>query len=203
MPQVSFGTRLRALRKERGLTQEELANQTGLSKNGISMIERDENSPSVATLKTLATALKIKVSYFFEDDQQTNVIHLKVTDNSPSLTKNGLTIRKLGHRLKGQQIEPCLVNLEAHSKNDEPIAVHSGHEFVYCLRGTVEYEVDNNVYLLEPGDVLLFEATLPHRWRNPTSEKAEILLILQTPDEETHESIRRHFAGYPSLPHLE
>lgn len=181
MPQVSFGTKLRALRKKRGLIQEELANQAGLFKNGISMIERDEISPSVATLQSLADALKVKVSNFFEDDEQTNVIHLKVTDNSP--------------------FEPCFVVLEAHSKSDEPVAAHAGHEFVYCLRGAVEYEVDNNVYLLEPGDILLFEATLSHRWRNPTSEKAEILLILQTPGEETHESIRRHFAGYPSLPH--
>jgi transcriptional regulator with XRE-family HTH domain len=178
MPQISFGSKLRALRKERGLTQEELANQAGLSKNGISMIERDENSPSVATLQNLATALKLKVSYFFEDDSQTNIIHLKTTDRCPSLINNGLTIRKLGHRLKGQQIEPCLVALEAHSKSGEQVAVHSGHEFVYCLQGAVEYEVDNDVYLLEQGDVLLFEATLPHRWRNPTSEKAKILLIL-------------------------
>jgi quercetin dioxygenase-like cupin family protein len=79
--------------------------------------------------------------------------------------------------------------------------MHSGHEFVYCVRGRVEYEIDGEVYLSSEGDFLLFEAQLPHHWRDPTEEKAKLLLILQTPNE-SDESVGRHFSSYPSLTHI-
>ena len=68
MPDVnlSLGARLRGLRKERALSQRELADLAELSPNAISLIERDEISPSVATLQRLAAALGVKMSYFFE-----------------------------------------------------------------------------------------------------------------------------------------
>ena len=57
----SLGARLRNLRKERKLTQRELAIQASISVNAVSLIERNEISPSVATLQSLATALKVKI----------------------------------------------------------------------------------------------------------------------------------------------
>jgi transcriptional regulator with XRE-family HTH domain len=199
--EFSLGTRLRDLRKERKLTQRDLACNAGISVNAISLIERDEISPSVATLQSLAAALKIKMSYFFDDNAQTNVTHLRA-DKRPSITSNGITIESVGRHLSGQQIEPFFIGLAPHSTSGKQQVAHSGHEFVYCLSGMVEYEVEGQKYLLEPGDVLLFEAVLPHHWQNPTSEKSELLIILQT-SEETSEPIRRHFPNHPSLGHLE
>jgi quercetin dioxygenase-like cupin family protein len=57
--------------------------------------------------------------------------------------------------------------------------VHVGHELVYCLQGELEYTVEGQVLSLAAGDSLLFEAQLPHRWRNPGSEPAVFLLIFQ------------------------
>ena len=199
--EFSLGIRLRELRKERKLTQRNLADNAGISVNAISLIERDEISPSVSTLQSLATALKIKISYFFDDKAQTNVTHLKA-DKRPSISSNGITIESVGKRLPGQQIEPFFITLAPHATSGKQQVAHTGHEFVYCLYGQVEYEVENQKYLLEPGDTLLFEAVLPHYWQNPTAKKAGLLVILQT-SEETSEPVRRHFPGHPSLAHLE
>ncbi len=196
----SLGSKLRILRKERKLTQRELACRAGVSVNAISLIERDEISPSVATLQSLAAACNVKASYFFDDNVQTNVIHLKA-DKRPSISISGVRLEGIGKRLQGQQFECFLITLDAHSNCGEPV-VHSGHEFIYCLRGTAEYTVDHNKYLLETGDILLFEATLPHGWRNPTEEKVGLLLILQSSDEPS-EPVRGHFPSYPSLTHIE
>lgn len=196
----SLGSRLRILRKERYLTQRQLATQAGISVNAVSLIERNEISPSVSTLQSLATALNVKLGFFFDEDEQAKVIHVKASDRS-SLTSRGVTITGLGQRFDEQQIEPFLVKLAPHADCGEQVVLHSGHEFVYCLRGAVEYEVDKNIYLLETGDILLFEATLPHRWQNPTDEQAEMLLVLQAP-EGASDTTRRHFPGYPSLTHL-
>lgn len=198
--EFSLGSRLRTLRKERDLTQRGLASRAGISANAVSLIERGEISPSVATLQRLATSLNVKMSYFFDEDVQTNVMHIKA-DARPSLTSKGVTIESIGKRLRGQELEPFFIALAPGSESGKRQVMHSGHEFVYCLRGTVEYEIDGNVYLLKEGDFLLLEADLPHHWRNPTGEKAELLLILQTPNESS-ESVRRHFSSYPSLTHI-
>ena len=198
---LSLGTKLRGLRKERDLSQRDLANQSGVSANAISLIERNEISPSVATLQRLATALSVRISYFFEgNDGQANVIHLKA-DEQPSFTSRGVTISGLGRRLREQEVEPFHISLSPGAASGLRPVIHSGHEIVCCLKGMVEYEIDNIVYLLEKGDFLLFEAELPHFWRNPTAEDAEILLVLQTPNEST-ESVRRHFSNHPSITHF-
>lgn len=62
---ISLGDRLRQLRAERRLSQRDLAQLAGISTNSISLIEREEISPSVSTLQSLARALNVKVSYFF------------------------------------------------------------------------------------------------------------------------------------------
>ena len=73
----SVGKKLRKIREERGFSQRELAQLAGISTNAISLIERDENSPSVATLQNLATALNVKMSYFFDDHVPVQVLHVK------------------------------------------------------------------------------------------------------------------------------
>jgi transcriptional regulator with XRE-family HTH domain len=196
----SVGSRLRAVRKERGLTQKELSGRAGVSSNAISLIERGEISPSVATLQNLAGALNVKMSYFFDEDVQTSVLHVKAGER-PALESKGVTIESIGKRLHGQEMQPFFVSLAPASESGNRQVIHSGHEFVYCVRGTVEYEIDGDRYMLKEGDFLLFEAQLPHHWHNPTDVTGELLLILQT-SEGSNESVRRHFSTYPSLTHV-
>ena len=57
---------LKRLRRERGLSQEELADLAGLNRNYVGMIERQENAASVDTLEALAEALEIKAEQLLE-----------------------------------------------------------------------------------------------------------------------------------------
>jgi transcriptional regulator with XRE-family HTH domain len=196
----SLGGKLRAIRDERGLSQRELAQRSGLSANAISLIERDENSPSVATLQSLATALQIKISYFFDIDETQQVLHVKANAR-PSIASYGVRIEGIGKELNRQEIEPFRITLDPQSESGNRQVVHTGHEFVYCLEGQIEYIIDGTIYSLEKGDFLLFEAQLPHIWRNVSDQEAQFLLILQTPGE-SNEPVQRHFPRYPSLTHL-
>jgi transcriptional regulator with XRE-family HTH domain len=203
MPDISFslGARLRGVRKERALSQRELADLADLSPNAISLIERDEISPSVATLQRLAAALGVKMSYFFESATVARILHFR-PNQRPVIRGAGLTIEGLGARLDGQQIEPFFITLASHADMGAGQVVHTGHEFVCCLAGRVRYEIDGGAYLLEPGDFLLFEANLPHRWGNPGDDDARLLLVLQEPND-VREPARRHFSDHPSVTYLE
>jgi len=197
---ISVGAKLRAIRSERGLSQRELAQRAGVSANAISLIERDENSPSVATLQSLASALQIKMSYFFEHEETRQVLHVKANER-PSISSKGVRIEGIGGELSRQEMEPFRITLAPHSESGDRQVVHTGHEFVYCLNGRVEYIIDGRIYKLEAGDFLMFEAHLPHVWRNLTDQQAEFLLVLQTPGD-SDEPVQRHFFSYPSLTHL-
>ena len=196
----SVGNKLRTVREERGLSQRELAQRAGISTNAISLIERDENSPSVSTLQSLAAALNVKMSYFFDDQEPTQILHVKA-QNRPVISSKGVQIEGLGGKLNYQEMEPFLVSLKPDSGSGERQVVHTGHELVYCLSGKVEYLIDGQIYSLEVGDVLLFEAQLPHLWRNVTDEDATLLLVLQATGQ-TDQSVERHFSDYPSLRHI-
>jgi transcriptional regulator with XRE-family HTH domain len=200
MEKFTVGTKLHSAREERGLSQRELARLAGLSTNAISLIERDENSPSVSTLQSLATALNIKMSYFFDDHEPTAILHVK-GDERPAIVSKGLRIEGLGGKLNRQEMDPFLVTLEPHSESGLRQVVHTGHELVYCISGMVEYLIDGKIYLLESGDLLLFEAHLPHIWRNTTEEQAVILLVLQASGL-AGEPVERHFSDYPSVVHI-
>lgn len=196
----SLGAKLRYIRDERGYSQRELAEKAGISTNAVSLIERDESSPSVATLQALAAALAVKMSYFFEDDGPEHVLHVKAGAR-PTIMGKGVQIEALGRELERQELEPFVIILEPRSGSGDRQVVHTGHELVYCLSGQVEYIIDGELYLISEGDFLLFEAHLPHIWRNTSDAEARFLLVLQTPGQ-SPEPVQRHFPGHPSITHI-
>lgn len=197
----SLGEKLRQLRNERNISQRDLARLAELSPNSISLIERNETSPSVATLQSLATALNIHMSYFFEEETPTSALHIE-PGLRPKITSEGVTIEGVGKTLPSQELEPFLIMLEPKAgSGGERQVVHTGHEFVYCLQGKVEYVIDGKVYLVKAGDMLIFEATLPHLWRNPFDNEAKFVLVLQTPNA-SREPVQRHFSSHPSVKHI-
>jgi transcriptional regulator with XRE-family HTH domain len=197
----SLGEKLRQLRGERNISQRDLAKIAGLSPNSVSLIERDETSPSVATLQSLASALNIRMSYFFEEETPSSVLLIK-SGGRPKVESNGVIIEGMGKTLPFQELEPFAITLEPKAGiGGERQVVHSGHEFVYCLQGKVEYVIDGKVYLMETGDILIFEATLPHLWRNPFDADAKFILVLQTPNA-SREPVQKHFSSHPSVNHI-
>lgn len=197
----SLGDKLRQLRDERNISQRDLAKLAGLSPNSISLIERDETSPSVATLQSLAAALNVRMSYFFEEKTHSSILHIKA-GMRPVVSSGGVDIEGMGRNMPNQELEPFIVTLQPRAgSGGERQVVHLGHEFVYCLQGRIEYLIDGAVYLLEAGDILIFEATLPHLWRNPYDEVAKLILVLQTSNA-SREPVQRHFLDHPSINHM-
>ena len=175
-PDVGRGLRL--LREQRGLTLRTLAQRSGLSVNAVSLIERGQTSPTVASLHRLATALGVRIADFFGSRDEESVVFVPADSRRQTRTQ-GTVIESLGAGLIGQRVEPFVITLQPGSGSGaEPIA-HGGQEFALGLRGQVAYTVNGRAYLLKPGDALLFDASLPHAWRNSREEEASLLLVLE------------------------
>ena len=123
--EFSIGKKLRMLRVERDLSQRELANLASISPNSISLIERNEISPSVSTLQNLSAALGIKVSFFFDNEITEKVLFVKVEDR-PVISGNGVKIAGVGRHIIGQSVEPFHITLEPKAVSGERQVVNIG-----------------------------------------------------------------------------
>jgi transcriptional regulator with XRE-family HTH domain len=189
---INVGQRLRELRAERSLSIRALAEQSGLNVNTLSLIENGKTSPSVSTLQQVAAALAVPINAFFEIEivPQT-VVYQKARDRKTGAFAHG-TLADLGTGFTRSGLEPFVVTLEPLADSGDTPIVHTGLEFVFCLEGCLRYEVDRQVFTLEPGDSLLFEAHLPHRWHNAGESPSRSLLLLCPTDERDHPD-ERHF----------
>lgn len=172
------GARLRELREQRGLSLRALAERCQVSANTVSLIERGVSSPSVDTLQRLATGLSVPITAFFETGQPPARVVLTTSAGRMRSRSPGMTIEHLGSGLPEHAFASFLITMDPGTHTNMTPIEHSGAEWVYCLEGRVEYEVDGEDYPLAPGDSLLLDASLPHLWRNSGPEQVRMILIL-------------------------
>lgn len=175
---VNIGERLRELREARNISMRALAARSGLSANALSMIERNRASPSVSTLYKLAEALGISITSFFGANQERQqLVFLKADARSRVSFTRGVFEGLGGEQFVGR-VEPFMLTLENSANSGPRSMTHTGHEFVFCLRGELEYQVERQIFQLEAGDSLLFAAHLKHKWRNPGKNVATAIIII-------------------------
>ncbi len=175
---VDVASSLRELREARGISMRTLATKSGLSANALSMIERGKTSPSVSTLYKLADALGVSITAFFgAETEKKQVVFLKSDERTRISFTRGVFEALGGEQFSGR-VEPFMLTLESGSSSGPHNMVHTGHEFVFCLRGQLEYYVEKQVFLLSAGDSLLFASKLQHRWKNPSRNVTNALIII-------------------------
>jgi transcriptional regulator with XRE-family HTH domain len=189
---IDVGQRLREVRMGRGLSIRSLAEQTSLNVNTLSLIENGHTSPSVSTLQVIAQTLQIPLSTFFETNHDDNKVVYQLSGKRPHATFTHGTMEDLGAGMTRFGAEPLIITLKPKADSGKTPIVHTGREFVYCLEGQITYHVDDQVYQLEQGDSLMFEAYLPHRWRNDNNSASRMLLVL-CPLDERDQPTERHF----------
>lgn len=175
---IDVGARLKKLRQERGLSIRALARASELSANAISVIERGRSSPSVSTLYKITGALGIPItSIFLLEGTRKDIVLCKHNSRTRIPLPRGLWEGLGGEDFSGR-VEAFMITLEAGASSGPHPLKHSGHEFVFCLRGNLEYQVDQETFHLETGDSLLFVADLGHFWRNPGSSVTNALILI-------------------------
>jgi transcriptional regulator with XRE-family HTH domain len=190
--EVDVGQCVRTVREESGLSLRALAEKSGLSANTLSLIENGKSSPSVSTLQKISAALQVPIVAFFLPNQAgQKVIYTRTGCRKQAVFERGI-LEDLGSGLSDGALEPFIVTLEPQANSGPDPITHTGYEFVFCLAGRIAYVVENQRYLLEPGDSLFFESHLPHCWQNLSDQPAKKILIL-CPTSDYDHPIGRHF----------
>jgi transcriptional regulator with XRE-family HTH domain len=180
MPELSLGRRLRALRSARNLSMRDLAASAGVSESFVSQVERGVANPSVVSLQRLAHALNTSIAALFEESdahgrvvrasQRPRLVHPQRKWEDSLLTPRD-----------SKFLQVILSVIEPGSGAGAPYAHESDEECVIVLKGSLEFRVGDESYLLEEGDSLVFESRLKHWNQNPGTSKAEVLWISTPP----------------------
>ena len=187
--ELAIGREVKSHRRQRSMTVADLATTTGLSIGMLSKIENGNTSPSLTTLQSLANALSVPLTNFFRRFEETRTaVHTKAgagVELEREGTRANHQYNLLGHigsNASGVIVEPYLITLS--DKSDVfPTFQHAGIETIYMLDGEVEYRHGDNVYNLQPGDTLFFDADAPHGPENLISLPARYLSIISYPQD--------------------
>lgn len=176
---MEIGEKVKRLRLQRGLTQEELAARTELSKGFISQLERDITSPSIATLMDILEALGTDIAAFFNETQNEKVVY-PAEDMFVKEADGGAATCWLVTSAQRNALEPILVTLPA-GAGTEPDDPHEGEEFGYVLQGAVWLQLGEQRFRVRRGDSFYFRPAAPHWLRNAGRTQARVLWVSTPP----------------------
>ncbi len=182
--QVNVGERVKRVREGRELTLQDISQRTGLDVAFLEQVENGNVAPPLGIVIKLAKALDLKMGYFIsgEEDRPYTIVRKndrKVVSRYSSKEGNyyGYRYESLAPHKKDRHMEPFLVSLEP-SKADEERSAHDGQEFIYVLEGAMEVRLGEEIYVLEPGDSIYYDSTVPHLVKNHDSDVTRILAVL-------------------------
>ena len=178
---MEIGSKIKRLRVRLGLTQEELAARTELTKGFISQLERDITSPSIATLMDILEALGTSVSEFFSDREEDDLNVYSAEDMFLKEDEDaGVTIRWLVTNAQKNALEPILVTLKP-GASTEPDDPHEGEEFGYVLSGTITLVCAEQKRKIRRGDAFYFHPTGVHYLINSGKSEGKVLWVSTPP----------------------
>lgn len=179
---LNLAERVRELRKDRGMTLEQAANQAGLARSTLSKIENGQMSPTYEALKKLATGLEISVPQLFTPPVKDQVNgRMVVTQNGQGAAHATATYEHelLAGGLTKKQMLPYRARIRARSMEEfDGWVRHDGEEFLFVLTGVITLFTE----FYEPvemrrGDSAYYDASMGHNVISVSDEDATILWV--------------------------
>ena len=171
---VSIGERLRAARDEAGLTLDQTAELSGLSKAHLSRLESAERQPSIAALLTLAETLGTPVSALLGEQGSEATLTIS-TDGGARRQSKGLSIASCSGYPGSSALEALRITVDPDRPATAPVR-HRGEEWLYVVQGILRLEYDGEIHHLGPGVTAHFDAERPHRL-GAEGAAVEVLLV--------------------------
>jgi len=172
---VYIGDRIKQLRNRNGLTQQELADRTELTKGFISQGERGQSSASVETLSDIVTCLGTNLSDFFKEELAGQMVFGE-DDYFEKITEDGNTVTWLVPSAQGMSLEPIIVEIKPGTATT-PDKAHEGEEFGFVLSGTVMLHHGDSVQKVGKGESFIYKSDKIHYLSAAGNREARVLWI--------------------------
>jgi transcriptional regulator with XRE-family HTH domain len=181
MDEKQIAKNIKKIRLENHMSQEKLAELSGITKGYISKIEKSDTAPPLSTLSKIAHALNVDITILtaegseFPKDLDLCIVRKGKGKKISSATMEGYHYEALAHQKSGKNMEPFLL---MPAFDEKAIFSHDGEEFMYILEGVHEFVYDNKKYTLHEGDSIYFDSKIPHTGRSVGNKRAKILAVM-------------------------
>jgi transcriptional regulator with XRE-family HTH domain len=169
---------------EKGMTLQALAQKANLTKGYLSRIENSDRVPPLSTLITIANALGVRLSTIFGETEDERNITLVRRDDRPIIARNGssygYSYYALAHKFQNKNIEPYVISVPAGLKQSA-LFQHEGQEMLFMLKGRLKFFYGDREFIVEEGDCLYYDASVPHTGIALGDEEVEFLAAIYTP----------------------
>jgi len=179
-----MGIRLKKAREDRGLSLFDIYLRTNISVDDLTEIEEANVIPPLGTVIKLAKALDMKIGYFIsgEEGKAYTIVrkdNRKVTSRYDSKKEKqyGYEYVSLAPHKTDRHMEPFLVTLEP-SETAEERSTHDGQEFIFVFQGKMEVRLGEEIHILETGDSIYYDSTVPHLVKCHNKETTKIIAVL-------------------------
>lgn len=174
---MEIGEKLRNLRIQKNLTQEELGERTDLTKGYISQLERDLSSPSMETFFNILEVLGVTPEQFFSE--QTAAQKIVYNEEESTLyydEEHGYELKWLIPESNEKEMEPVIITFDKNGeyKTFEPSLSET---FIYVIDGSVTLFLGEAKYTAKKGETMYYQATEPHQIKNHSRGKSRALLV--------------------------
>ena len=175
-----IGPRLRAVRQERGLTLAQVAAGTGLTKGFISLLERNETTPSVPTLFKICGYLGVRIGSLVQEEAVASLVSRR--GRSEDLF-GGFGVTNVLLTPPDQRFLQVIESVidPGGTSGDEPHSFEGDAEVIYMLKGMLDVTFGERTFRLRRGDALTLAPRDLHSWVNPSPRQTATVLWIITP----------------------
>ncbi|WP_239723767.1 MULTISPECIES: XRE family transcriptional regulator [unclassified Mammaliicoccus] len=174
---MNIGEKLKNLRYQKNLTQEELGERTDLSKGYISQLERNLSSPSMESFLNILDVLGVEPSEFFNEKLYQARIHYPAKEQTLyDEYDEGYKINWLVPDSNEFEMEPVIITLKGGCRY-KSFSPSSSETFAYVKKGTITLKIGKRKYKAKKGECFYFKAHEVHQFFNETEKDAEVLIV--------------------------
>ena len=177
---MKIGSKIKELRVLNGLTQEELADRSELSKGFISQLENDLTSPSISTLEDILQCLGMTISEFFSGEEEPAQVVFTDEDYFEKIDEDlGNKTEWIIPNAQKNMMEPIRLTLEP-GGSTYPDIPHEGEEFGYVLSGSVTIHLGQKIFKAKKGESFYFTPNTQH-YITASKRTGAVLIWVSTP----------------------
>lgn len=174
---MNIGNKIKNLRIQKNLTQEELGERTDLSKGYISQLERNLSSPSMETFFSILEVLGVSPKAFFDEKEQIQQVVYQSDDYTVHYDEeNGYEISWLVPDSNENEMEPIILTLHENGEYKE-FEPSLSDTFAYVLEGSVQVKIGADTYIASQGETIYYQALKKHQLKSNYQGTSRLLLV--------------------------
>ncbi len=178
----NIGDKIRALRLRKKMGLVELGQHTGLSAALLSKLERGKLFPTLPTLLRIALVFSVGLEFFFREEKKNTVALIRKSErqrfpDKPATNDVSYFFESLDFLAMEKKINAYYADFQPISPEKVRIHYHPGVEFLYVINGELALKIGNDEYLLDTGDSIYFDSSVPHSYRRTGKKTCDGIVV--------------------------